>query len=126
MSTPVGKDSSDREKFGQDEYNRGVDAGKIDARLAGHDQHFAKINGSIEKMANEMHNLVLAVQQLKDGNTNTANALDRYDRTLGAIDQLSLERLKQPWGSQTKLVAIISAVGIIMVVLISVIVSIVR
>ncbi len=48
------------------DYDRGVAAGEIAARLAGHDQHFAAINGSIADVAREMHALTLAVQRLGD------------------------------------------------------------
>lgn len=49
-----------------DAYERGHLAGEIAARLAGHDQHFADINGSIAALASEMHQLTLAVQRLGD------------------------------------------------------------
>jgi hypothetical protein len=49
-----------------DDYDRGHIAGGVDARLAGHDVHFRTINGSIERLANEMHALTLAVQRLGD------------------------------------------------------------
>jgi hypothetical protein len=41
-------------------------AGEIAARLAGHDKHFASINGSLADIAKEMHGLTLAVQRLSD------------------------------------------------------------
>jgi chromosome segregation ATPase len=47
-------------------YNRGATTGAIEARLAGHDKHFARINGSLERIATEMHNLNLSIQQLSD------------------------------------------------------------
>jgi len=47
-------------------YDRGREAGEIHARLAGHDQHFAAINGTIARFGDEMHELVLAVQRLGD------------------------------------------------------------
>jgi hypothetical protein len=50
----------------QDAYDRGTIAGAIETRLAGHDQHFASINGSLHRIANEMHSLTLAVQRLGD------------------------------------------------------------
>lgn len=50
----------------QSDFERGQIAGKIEARLAGHDQHFATINGSIEKVAKELATLTLAVQRLGD------------------------------------------------------------
>jgi hypothetical protein len=50
----------------QEAYDRGEVAGQIAARLAGHDQHFEAINGSLAKIADEMHELTLAVQRLGD------------------------------------------------------------
>jgi hypothetical protein len=47
-------------------YDRGVAAGQILERLSGHDQHFAQINGSMGRIADEMHELVLQVQRLGD------------------------------------------------------------
>ena len=47
-------------------YDRGVAAGEISARLANHDLHFKAINGSIERLGDEMHLLVLQVQRLGD------------------------------------------------------------
>lgn len=47
-------------------YDRGVEAGKVLSRLAAHDDHFTRINGSLEKVAAELHTLVLAVQHLED------------------------------------------------------------
>ena len=49
-----------------DAYDRGHIAGEIAARLAGHDEHFAAINGSLANIAGEMHALTLAVQRLGD------------------------------------------------------------
>lgn len=48
------------------EFERGVIAGAIETRLAGHDRHFASINGSLERISHEMHALTLAVQRLAD------------------------------------------------------------
>jgi hypothetical protein len=50
----------------QEAYDRGAEAGRIEARLAQYDQHFAAINGSIADTARELHALVLAVQRLGD------------------------------------------------------------
>jgi hypothetical protein len=48
------------------EYDRGHLAGEIAARLAGHDKHFAAINGSLADIASRLHELTLAVQRLGD------------------------------------------------------------
>lgn len=54
-------------------YDRGVEAGKVLSRLDAHDTHFTRINGSIDKsaeeaakVAKELHGLTLAVQHLED------------------------------------------------------------
>jgi hypothetical protein len=47
-------------------YERGESAGRRDARLDGHDVHFAAINGQLAKFANEVHALTLSVQRLGD------------------------------------------------------------
>jgi hypothetical protein len=47
-------------------FDRGHAAGAIAERLASHDRHFSAINGSLDRLANEMHTLTLAVQRLGD------------------------------------------------------------
>ena len=57
---------------GDDAYQRGPMQGDITARLAGHDQHFDDINGSIEKLVREVHETnrhlgdVITASQLRD------------------------------------------------------------
>jgi t-SNARE complex subunit (syntaxin) len=46
------------------EYARGVAAGAVLARLNAHDQHFDKINGSMERVAQSLHDLVAVDQQM--------------------------------------------------------------
>jgi hypothetical protein len=71
----------------QSEYDRGVDAGKIEARLANHDEHLQTINGSIGRMAQEtaalrtetvreIQALTLEVQRLADQATARAGTVD--------------------------------------------------
>ncbi|MEV7985995.1 hypothetical protein [Micromonospora sp. NPDC085948] len=38
-------------------YNRGVDAGRIEQRLQGHDEHLRHINGSIDSMTRALQSL---------------------------------------------------------------------
>ncbi|MEU7613517.1 hypothetical protein [Micromonospora sp. NPDC049204] len=38
-------------------YNRGVDAGRIEQRLQGHDEHLRHINGSIDSMTQALQSL---------------------------------------------------------------------
>ncbi|MGW4461559.1 hypothetical protein [Micromonospora sp. NPDC004704] len=40
-----------------EDYSRGMDAGRIEQRLHGHDLHFEKINGSIDEMTDALQAL---------------------------------------------------------------------
>jgi hypothetical protein len=50
----------------QQAFDRGAVAGEISARLAGHDNHFAAINGHLAEMSTEMRNMKLALQRIED------------------------------------------------------------
>ncbi len=50
----------------QDAYDRGIEAGRIEARLDEYAQHFKVINGSIERTATGMHEMSLQIQRLAD------------------------------------------------------------
>ena len=50
----------------QGAYDRGHTAGEISARLAGHDKHFAAINGSLLDITRELKGLNLGNQKLLD------------------------------------------------------------
>jgi hypothetical protein len=74
-------------------YDRGVAAGEIAQRLAGHDEHLAKINGSMDRVADRLDTLVLAVQRLGDAMAadratvvTTASALKDADEARRATD----------------------------------------
>jgi hypothetical protein len=80
------------------------DRGRVDAILDEHTQHLAKINGSIDRFAGEVHDLVLAVQRLADSTAadratvlTTAKALkdsddarrDKGDRRWSPVQRLT-------------------------------------
>lgn len=46
------------------EYERGHLAGEVSARLAGHDAHFAAINGSIDRLGVAVEQLNTGIQRL--------------------------------------------------------------
>jgi len=76
MTDPVGPKNADYER-GREE---GEIAATIAARLLGHDKHFEAINGSVAKVATELHTLNLAVQRLAD------QAVARDAQTTKAFD----------------------------------------
>lgn len=60
-------------------YKRGVAAGEIARRLAEHDEHLNRINGSMERVASMLGDLTLELQR-------------QGDRTVAAIQQLRDQR----------------------------------
>jgi hypothetical protein len=94
-----------------DAYERGVSAGEIAQRLRDHDQHFAKINGSMDSVAKELRGLTLAVQRLGDAADadrltvkTTAEALEKQERQ-------RREQSDSRWSPMAKTIAVIVAIA---------------
>lgn len=85
---------------------RGFVAGQIDARLAGHDKHFADINGSIGRLADEVHVLNLNVQRLADD----AKASARTVITTAAALKEASEKSWTPFQRGLAIAAVLAAV----------------
>ena len=49
----------------QDAYDHGVEVGKLQARLDGHDAHADRVNGSIERMTESIGGLTATVSKLR-------------------------------------------------------------
>jgi len=83
---------------------RGRRVGQVDAALSEHDERLDKINGSMERLANEMGEVKLAVQRLGDDARSaattvlaTAKALkEERDATAEAL-RARTERADQRW-----------------------------
>jgi len=95
----------------QDAYERGTVAGEISARLAGHDRHFAAINGSLDRLANEMHALVLGVQRLGDQAEASAATVVTTARALANAEQARREQGDRTWSPWQRLFAVVAAVA---------------
>lgn len=93
---------------GPSEFDRGHEAGeiagKIDARLAGHDRHFLDINGSIAKVGAELHVINLTVQRLAD------QAIAR-DATAIALAAALKEASEKRWSPFARLWLVVGAVA---------------
>lgn len=96
---------------GGDAYARGAEAGEIRERLASHDRHFASINGSLAKVATEMHDMTLAVQRLGDqaeaGNRSAAATAQAVRDAQAA----RLARSAEVWSPWQKTFAVLAAVA---------------
>jgi hypothetical protein len=91
-----------------DAYERGHLAGEIAARLAGHDRHFAAINGSLEKIAQNQAAQTLAIQQLAD--QAKADAVTRVATATALKDAEEARRAAndQHWSPFAKTFAVIA------------------
>jgi hypothetical protein len=92
-----------------DAYRRGREEGEILARLAGHDEHFKQINGSIEGFRTEMHQLVVSIQRYSDA----ADARDvtavATAKALAEADAARRQAAESRWSGFQRLFAAIAA-----------------
>jgi glycerate kinase len=86
-----------------DAYERGVSAGEIAQRLREHDQHFAKINGSMGDVARELHGLTLAVQRLGDAADADRATVITTATALEKADQARRDTSERHWSPLTRL-----------------------
>jgi hypothetical protein len=96
---------------GADDYERGHSAGEIAARLAGHDKHFASINGSLADIAKEMHALTLAVQRLGDQAVARDATVLTTAAALKAADEARRSMSDSSWSPWQKLLAAVGGVA---------------
>jgi hypothetical protein len=99
------------------EFDRGHMAGGIEARLAGHDRHFEAINGSLAKMADEMHLMTLGVQRLGDQAEAAAKTVVTTAAALKDAEEARRNATEQSWSPIQKALAVlgslIAAAGLI-------------
>jgi hypothetical protein len=93
------------------DYERGIAEGQILSRLSNHDDHFAAINGSIDRLGGEMHTLVLTLQKYSD-------AADSRDAITAATAKAVIEAetarrvaAEHKWSGFQKLFAIVAALA---------------
>jgi hypothetical protein len=92
-------------------YDAGHAAGVTDARLSGHDQHFARINGSIERMAGELAGVKLALQRLADAADSDRHTVVATATALKAAEEARRALGTDRWQPWQKAVALIGGAG---------------
>lgn len=98
----------------KESYDRGVLAGEVAARLAGHDKHFSAINGSLEKISHTLEQfltkqnlMIVELQRLSDSTSGLKEAEHAKQKT-----QIALAA--SPWLTALVLIAIVGVlVGVI-------------
>lgn len=102
------------------EYDRGRVDGDIAARLEAHDHHFDAINGSLAKLAQEMHLQTLAVQRLGDQAEAAARTALATAAALKAADETRRAQSEQRWSPIQKLLAVVAGVAAIVATIVAV------
>ena len=92
-------------------YDRGHTAGEIAERLAGHDRHFAAINGSLADVAREMHSLTLAVQRLGDQAVARDATVVTTAKALKEAEDARRAKTEQSWTPVARLLAVLGGLA---------------
>ena len=95
----------------QEAYDRGAEAGRIEARLDQYDKHFQAINGSVADTARELHNLTLAVQRLGDQADASAATVIATASALKAADEARRDKTEQAWSPMQRGLAILAGLA---------------
>jgi hypothetical protein len=94
-----------------DGYSLGLAAGRIAERLDGHDKHFTDINGSIGRLADEMHGMALAVQRLGQAADADRATVITTATALEKAAQARRDNSESRWSPTMRLTVIIAALA---------------
>ena len=95
----------------ESEFDRGHVAGQIEARLAGHDRHFAAINGSLGRIAEEIAQMTLALQRLGDQAVSRDATVLTTASALKDAEEARRDKSQQTWTPWTRVFAVIAALA---------------
>lgn len=96
---------------GQDAYERGHLAGEIAARLAGHDQHFAAINGHLADLVSGQEAVRLAVQRLADQAVSRDATVVTTAAALKDAEDARRSKGEQTWTPWQRIFGVVAAVA---------------
>ncbi|MEU7920869.1 hypothetical protein [Micromonospora zamorensis] len=80
-------------------YNRGLDAGRIEQRLQGHDEHLRKINGSIDSMTQALRSLT---DELRSDAASFSAEVTSDRRDTSERDKIAAARLEEAGIAQSQ------------------------
>jgi hypothetical protein len=92
------------------------DRGRVDATLTEHGQHLAKINGSMEKVSRELHDLNLGIQRLADAADADRSTVKVTAEALKNAEQARRDKSETSWSPLQRIgaaVAILASLGAI-------------
>jgi hypothetical protein len=104
----------------QESHDRGFAAGEIAARLAGHDERLAKINGSMNEVAEALQSLTLAVQRLGDQAVARDATVVTTAKALKEAEEARRDKTEQSWTPLTRTIALMAGVATVVVTLLAI------
>jgi hypothetical protein len=93
----------------EDAYERGAAAGRVEQRLDEHTSHLDKINGSMERVADELHGLRMDVQLLSQQAIAREATVVTTAAALKAAEDARRAKSEQSWSPWQKLFAVLGA-----------------
>lgn len=93
-----------------DEFERGKVQGRTDNRLDDHDDHFAKLNGSVVVLGAKVEELTLAIQRLIDQGTANAATVLTTAAALKDAEAARRDRTEQSWSPFAKVITVLAVV----------------
>jgi hypothetical protein len=85
--------------------------GRVDATLSEHGTHLAKINGSIDRFADEVVKLTLEIQRLADSAEADRKTVLTTAKALKDADDARRDKGQQHWTPVQRLLAVLAGLG---------------
>ena len=85
--------------------------GRVDQTLTDHGIHLAKINGSIDRFADEVHDLTLVIQRLADAAAADRDTALATARALKDAEESRWEKSRHGWTPVQRLMAFVTALS---------------
>jgi hypothetical protein len=92
-------------------YDRGHLAGEVATRLGNHDRHFEAINGSLDKIAREMHTLTLGVQALVQRADSDAATRITTAAALKDAETVRRDKSDSSWSPWARIIALVGGLA---------------
>lgn len=91
--------------------NADYERGRVDAELAEHAQHLKQINGSIGRFADNLHDLVLAIQRLADAAEADRSTVKTTASALREAEEARRDKSAAGWTPVQRLLAVVAGLA---------------
>jgi len=94
----------------KESYDRGVVAGGVEQRLAGHDKHFAAINGSLDRISGTLKEFLVKQNEMM-------LEIQRLTQDIVSMRETEIAKLNTqvaiPWSPWLQLLVVVAGIGIV-------------